>query len=61
MKPQRMMEFLDTSIVNPGVHNESFGLNDELAKREEGTEKDLTLKILTRTADNINLSQSKNG
>lgn len=56
-----MMEFLDTSIINPGVHNESFGLNDELAKREEGTEKDLTLKILTRTADNINLSQSKNG
>ena len=60
MKPQRMMEFLDTSIVNPG-HNDSFRLNDELAKREDGNEKDLTLKILTQTADNINLSQSKSG
>lgn len=59
MKPQRMMEFLDTSIVNPG--NDSFRLNDELAKREDGNEKDLTLKILTQTADNINLSQSKSG
>ena len=61
MKPQRMMEFLDTSIVNPGAHNDSFRLNDELAKREDGNEKDLTLKILTQTADNINLSQSKSG
>ncbi len=60
MKPQRMMEFLDTSIVNPR-HNDSFRLNDELAKREDGNEKDLTLKILTQTADNINLSQSKSG
>ncbi len=61
MKPQRMMEFLDTSIVNPGTHNDSFRLNDELAKREDGNEKDQTLKILTQTADNINLSQSKSG
>jgi hypothetical protein len=42
MKPQRMMEFLDTSIVNPGA-NDSFRLNDELAKREDGNEKDQTL------------------
>jgi hypothetical protein len=61
MKPQRMMEFLDSSIVNPGAHNDSFRLNEELAKREDGNEKDLTLKILTQTVDNINLSQSKSG
>jgi len=30
-------------------------------KKEEGNEKDLTLKILTSTADNMNLGQTKNG
>jgi len=47
-KPQRMMEFLDSSLINPGFHNESFRINDEpIPKREEVNERDMTLKILT--------------
>lgn len=43
-----MMEFLDSSLINPGFHNESFRINDEpIPKREEVNERDMTLKILT--------------
>ena len=54
------MEFLDQSIINPpATNNESF--IDVPQKREEPNERDQTLRILTSTADNMNLSQIKNG
>jgi hypothetical protein len=55
------MEFLDSSIVNAANHNDSFRMQDDQFRKDEGTEKDLTLKILTQTADNINMSQSRSG
>ena len=48
-------------MLNPAFHNESFRFNEEFNKRNDGNEKDLTLKILTQTADNINLSNAKTG
>ena len=57
MKPQRMMEFLDSSLLQPGLHNESFRIIDDQApKREKVDERDMTLNILTQTVDKINLS-----
>lgn len=56
-----MAEFLDSSIVKTALEERSYHLNDEIIKREDGNEKDMTLKILTQTADNINMSQSKSG
>lgn len=56
-----MLEFLDSSLLQ-GLHNESFRItDDQVPKREETNERDMTLNILTKTADNINLSQGKTG
>lgn len=56
-----MLEFLDSSLLQ-GLHNESFRItDDQVHKREETNERDMTLNILTKTADNINLSQGKSG
>lgn len=56
-----MLEFLDSSLLQ-GLHNQSFRItDDQLPKREDSNERDMTLNILTKTVDNINLSQSKSG
>jgi len=56
-----MMEFLDSSLLQ-GLHNESLRITDDQhPKRDETNERDMTINILTKTADNITMSQSKSG